>query len=63
MNILDDVVHDIKMAFVLFANAFLGQPRVQIDEKTLAISSHNRLAMEAGNSRSTGQQPGKPPVE
>jgi hypothetical protein len=28
MNVIDDVVHDIKMAFVLFANAFLGQPPV-----------------------------------
>ena len=60
MHSIDDVVHDIKMAFILFANAFLGQLRVPIDEKTLAISSHNRLATEAGNSSSTSQQPGKP---
>jgi hypothetical protein len=28
MNIIDDVLHDIKMAFVLFANAFLEQSRM-----------------------------------
>jgi hypothetical protein len=29
MNIIDDTLHEIKMAFVLFANAFSGVPPIR----------------------------------
>jgi enediyne biosynthesis thioesterase len=58
MSILTDTLHEIKMAFVLFSNAFGGlYPVAETTEATLAAGHHGKLAIQGDSSAVEAKEP------